>query len=284
MGIVMDIKDFINFKRYFKQAYLEIADNKFCTDFAKKKFVHSIRVLNTGRELIRQEPILQSLSPATKDFAEKALLFHDVGRFEEICQVYRHEDFKRRDIWFSRKCDHGLLSYQIAGSSPEYNDIRITLPLKHHGHMVEDFYADSQYQNISDASLRREIETILFIVRDADKLANFHIHKYEDNLRRDPFYLCMSDDVRNGAVSAGVMQEFQNHRVIRSALVKSYADRLVMVISWIFDLNFAHSLHLCINEGYLAFLFETLKQYNSDNLLQNQITGVVEKWLAERLS
>lgn len=283
MGIVMDIKDFINFKSYFKQAYHEISDNKFCTDFAKKKFVHSIRVLNTGQELMQQEPTLQNLPPAIKGFAEKALLFHDVGRFEEICQVYRNEDFNRRDIWFSRKCDHGLLSYQIASNSQEYKDIRITLPLKHHGHMVEDFYADPQYQDISDTSLRREIETILFIVRDADKLANFYISKYEDNLRRDPFYLCMNDNIRNGAVSAEVMQEFQNRRVIRSTQVKSYADRLIMIISWIFDLNFAYSLQSCVKEGYLSFLLDILKQYNSDNLIQNQIVGVIDCWLAEHL-
>ena len=37
-------------------------------------------------------------------------------------------------------------------------------------------YADDEYQNISNKKLQKEVEEICFIIRDADKIANLHIH------------------------------------------------------------------------------------------------------------
>ena len=63
-------------------------------------------------------------------------------------------------------------------------------------HMMEEFYADPEFQDVADPETGRQLLAILFWVRDADKLANFYIQRYEDNLRKDPFFVTMSEEVR----------------------------------------------------------------------------------------
>ncbi len=58
---------------------------------------------------------------------------------------------------------------------PEYDNILITLPVKHHGHLIEDFYTDSEYRNIEDRTIKEQVEKIIFTIRDADKIANFNL-------------------------------------------------------------------------------------------------------------
>ena len=53
--------------------------------------------------------------------------------------------------------------------------------------MMEEFYADPEFQDVADPETGRQLLAILFWVRDADKLANFYIQRYEDNLKRSVF-------------------------------------------------------------------------------------------------
>lgn len=276
-------QDLINFKQYFQEALNYVLDSEFCTAFAKKKFTHSVQVLEIGRQLMAKDTRLQNRNPEFCQLAEQALLFHDVGRFKEIKLMYDENCEKIANSWFSRKHDHGVYSAEIMGDSCDYNDQRIVLPLKHHGHMIEQFYLEPEFQMITNVELKKEIEEILFLVRDADKLANFYIQKHEDNLHREPFYQLMSEDVAKAPLSTEVMEQFFNHRAIQVKTIKSYADRLVCFISWLFDFNYNTSIKICFDEGYIHNLLDVLSQYNHDTEMQEKITHFVNDFFQEKI-
>ena len=139
-------------------------------------------------------------------------------------------------------------------NEPGYNDVRILAALKHHGHMMEEFYADPEFQDVADPETGRQLLAILFWVRDADKLANFYIQRYEDNLRKDP-----------------------------TGTVKSYCDRLLCCLSWIYDLNYKASYRLCAEHGYFDMLLELLAEYNRDTGAQEKIARTVRSFLAQKI-
>lgn len=214
---------------------------------------------------------------------EKALLFHDVGRFMEVYEMYRNNAFADHGSWFSKRCDHGLLSYEMMKNEPGYNDVRILAALKHHGHMMEEFYADPEFQDVADPETGRQLLAILFWVRDADKLANFYIQRYEDNLRKDPFFVTMSEEVRRAPLSPEAVAQFEAGQVILTGTVKSYCDRLLCCLSWIYDLNYKASYRLCAEHGYFDMLLELLAEYNRDTGAQEKIARTVRSFLAQKI-
>lgn len=203
------------FREKFRPLYAAVKDSGFCRQFAAKKYRHSVQVLTIGRKIAARDEQLKKEDAAFHALGEKALLFHDVGRFMEVYEMYRNNAFADHGSWFSKRCDHGLLSYEMMKNEPGYNDVRILAALKHHGHMMEEFYADPEFQDVADPETGRQLLAILFWVRDADKLANFYIQRYEDNLRKDPFFVTMSEEVRRAPLKIQFFLRAKRREVCR---------------------------------------------------------------------
>ncbi len=275
-----DLKIFIE---KFKPIYAQVKNDKNCLHFLTKKYRHSIQVLQIGEEIARKDKLLSQENPSVLDLGKKALLFHDVGRFAETAHLFEDKAFAKNDFWFSAKYDHGVLSYEMMKNENEFNDVRILAALKHHGHMMEVFYADEEFTHISDSEIQRQMMLILRWVRDADKLSNFYIQKYENNLKLEPFFLTMSDKVRQAPVSEEVMAQFEAGKVILTSTIKSYCDRLICFLSWIFDLNYQASYQICAEQGYFDILLNVLAEYNHDVDLQQQITTRIHQELSKQI-
>jgi hypothetical protein len=271
------------FREKFRPLYAAVKGSGFCRRFAAKKYRHSVQVLTIGREIAARDEQLKKEDAAFHALGEKALLFHDVGRFMEVYEMYRNNAFADHGSWFSKRCDHGLLSYEMMKNEPGYNDVRILAALKHHGHMMEEFYADPEFQDVADPETGRQLLAILFWVRDADKLANFYIQRYEDNLRKDPFFVTMSEEVRRAPLSPEAVAQFEAGQVILTGTVKSYCDRLLCCLSWIYDLNYKASYRLCAEHGYFDMLLELLAEYNRDTGAQEKIARTVRSFLAQKI-
>lgn len=271
------------FREKFRPLYAAVKGSGFCRRFAAKKYRHSVQVLTIGREIAARDEQLKKEDAAFHALGEKALLFHDVGRFMEVYEMYRNNAFADHGSWFSKRCDHGLLSYEMMKNEPGYNDVRILAALKHHGHMMEEFYADPEFQDVADPETGRQLLAILFWVRDADKLANFYIQRYEDNLRKDPFFVTMSEEVRRAPLSPEAVAQFEAGQVILTGTVKSYCDRLLCCLSWIYDLNYKASYRLCAEHGYFDMLLELLAEYNRDTGAQEKIARTARSFLAQKI-
>ena len=119
---------------YYKKCLKKVEKNEFLVMYAQEKLKHSYQVVGAGNYIMRHEDIFAKNKD--KDFlrsAKLAYLFHDIGRFEEIEKHFANPN---------QKHDHSILSYEILKTLPEYAKPEILLPIKHHGHMIEDLYKD----------------------------------------------------------------------------------------------------------------------------------------------
>lgn len=280
----MNHADLILFGKKFRPLFDTVKDSEFCRQFAAKKYRHSVQVLMIGREIAARDEELKKESADFHALGEKALLFHDVGRFMEIYKMYQDNAFADHGSWFSKRYDHGVLSYEMMKDEPGYNDVRILAALKHHGHMMEKFEQDSEFHNLADWEIERQMRAILGWVRDADKLANFYIQRYEDNLKKDPFFVTMSEEVRQAPLSADVVAQFEAGQVILTGTIKSYCDRLLCCLSWIYDLNYKASYQLCAEHGYFEMLLNLLAEYNHDADAQEKISARIRGCLAQKIA
>ncbi len=271
------------YKSVYRQNLFHLQGDKVWQEFAVKKYIHSIQVLQTGRKILEAETQLFSLPGKQKHLIETALLFHDIGRFKEACHMHDIRFDGTRKSWFCHKFDHGMVSAEIISSEPVYNDWRLILPLRHHGHLIEALYTDSDYQRLN-ANSRQEVNTIISVVRDADKLANLYAIKYKDNFRNEPFFLTCSEELKFAPASLGVLHDFLNRKVVKTTDIRSLTDRILCTLAWIHDFNFRSSVKIFQKEQYHLALFKELDIYTPDESVRNEIKSTFEKFLSERLS
>jgi len=252
------IEDFIELKKHYQKAAAEIPADSFYHFTINHKYRHSIQVLQAGREIMNNTPELAYISDDFRSTAERALLFHDIGRFHEAVCIYR-DSLKNIEVAAgSNKYDHGFIGYDILKQIPRYNNLKLLLAIKYHGKMMEQVRASDLWQEAEKSPNEKEIKQILYIVRDADKLANLRVHKTDNHLKADSFYKQLSPEAKKAGISPKVMQQFENHQVVYFPTIHSYNDRVMMVLSWLFDFNFQYTRTLFLNDGYADYLLNEL--------------------------
>ena len=272
-------QDFITFKQYYQETAQKIpADSPFTRDITHK-FKHSVDVLHIGEKILENTPELKTADTKFKTFAKKALLFHDVGRFKEALNRYKKE--KKHIKIAPSACDHGLIGYNLMKKNPAYNDIRILFSLCYHGKMMDRVFRSELYRKIKNSPHKEDIIKILYLVRDADKLSNLKNIKKEGHLKKDVFYRQLSSKAQNAPLSESVKEQFLAKKTILFSTVYSFSDRLLMVLSWIFDLNYEFTKETFVKNGYDKYLFSELKNYhhNKEDLkkIQTLIRETLEK-------
>ena len=213
--------------------YIADEDGKFA---AYRKLKHSLQVYGAGNFIIKHEDYYLNKSADFIKTAKMAVLLHDIGRFEEIKSLCDGV----------LKFDHSLQGSKILKTIPDYSDIRITLPIKHHGHMPDAFYNDEEYTSITDAKLKEEVEQIFWLVRDADKIANLAL------MTREPEYLIKNIFFNNALnkaddskpilyVTPKAKADFLSNKIVNHKDMNSLVDRLLQVLALKFELYYATS-------------------------------------------
>lgn len=256
-------EDFIEFNRYYRQAIEQIPDNSFYHWSINHKYRHAVCVLREGRDILNHSDELADCSEKFRTYAEHALLFHDVGRFTEWAERYKAEQQNLNVKAASDFYDHCLIGYNLMKNKPIYGDWRILFAIRYHGKMMQDVKATEDWQKIQQMPSKDDIIKILYLVRDADKLANLSVIKSDNHLTQDVFYRQLTEQTLYAPISESVMAQFAAGQTIRFPTVKSFADRVLMVISWIYDFNYSHTKRMFKQKGYDKFLFELLRQYHS---------------------
>lgn len=251
----------IKFKTYYQQAAQKIPHDSFYFEANNHKYRHSIDVLNAGRELLQTTPELADANADFKHQAERALLFHDVGRFEENVKRYEAEAAKHELSALSNAYDHGLIGYEILQNLPPYNDLRILLAVRYHGKMMSEVKQSAMWREVEKLPTEQadEIKKILYLVRDADKLANLKVQKAHHHLRQDAFYKQLSPEAVTGSFSTLPKEQFFAGQTVDYTNLKTYADRVLMVLSWIYDFNFLNTKKFFFTRQYDQYLLQELK-------------------------
>lgn len=253
-------QDFLIFKQYYKQAIEKLPTDSFFYQNINHKFKHSVDVLHIGQQIMAHTPELQTKNTQFRDIAEKSLLFHDLGRFKEALNNYNNE--KKHLPSCLHHYDHGLIGYNILKKNPSYNDERILFSLRYHGKIKSSVTRALHNKTIQNSPLKQDITDIVNLVRDADKLANLKVIKKDNHLTKDLFYRNLTKDARVAPLSEKVKQQFIKKQTIRYGDLHSYADRILMILSWIFDLNYQYTQKLFTLRGYDKYLLRELSRFH----------------------
>ena len=124
--------------KYLK-CFHTVKSDAYYASFANEKKRHSLQVLGAGNYLIRHIEWLKNKSPEYIELIKTAVFLHDIGRFDDIESRFLH----------GKACDHGIEGCNYLRKTELFNDIRICLPIKHHGHVIKDLYDDKEYQSIN---------------------------------------------------------------------------------------------------------------------------------------
>lgn len=252
-----------------------VKDSLYHKSFVNEKIRHSLQVAGAGNGILRNEPYFQNKSAEFNEVARTAILLHDIFRFNEIRILYQE----------NKKVDHGVEGAKLLSLMSDFNNPLIVLPVKHHGHMIEDFYEDKAYASIENEELREQIKHIIFAVRDADKIANWQILTNEfENMRI--VWLPHPEDTscKQEIISDEVWNSFINREVVPNAYIKTNADCLLSVLAWIFDINYKYSVTYCMRLKHLEGFKKVAKSLKIEQSRANMVFDVVEKYIKERFS
>jgi hypothetical protein len=250
-----------------------VKNSPFHLAYVEEKLRHSLQVAGAGNGIVRHEAYFQNRSESFIELTRTAILLHDVFRFEEVRRLFES----------NQPCDHGVEGAGLLASLPSFNDIRITLPIRHHGHMIEALYDDPDYQNIADPTLKSDVEHIAFAVRDADKIANWQILTHEFEAMRT-VWLPHSDDrsEAQSLVDARLLNSYAQQILTADRVKNTNADVIAFTLGWVFDINYAYSITYARRLDLFNAFMRTFETLHTPREQQEQIRAAVADYVAKR--
>lgn len=244
-----------------------VEGNPYYENYANEKLHHSLQVFGLGKYIFKHE--FSDKNEVFMDIALTAVLLHDIGRFKEI------------ELWYDGAkgwLDHGRIGYEILKDMTEYQDFRILLTVKHHGHMIEEFYSDIDYQRIGDEKLKKEIEEIIFLVRDADKMANLFLFVNAPSVEESMLYkldiVNMPKEQKTAPISENIFDDFMSGKVLLNDDIYSASDNILRYIAWLYDINFKSSMEFYIGHKLIDKYISYLRYYSQD---ENKLIAIEKK-------
>ena len=265
--MLAEAKDLL--KKTYLPAQEKLSTSRDWQAFAEEKYVHSLQVLGAGNYILGHEEFFINKSPEFIDLAKTVLVLHDIARFEEI--VRRSQNINNYD--------HGVEGAKLLEDLPPFNDILITLPIKHHGHMIEDFYNDDAFKAINDPQQIEDVKNLIFLVRDADKIANFnqlcnpHFHEWHK-------YFFPEKDI-SSQITPMVKKAFLQETLVPRPNIITRADRMLSLLSWFYDINYNASLEFCSKlkiDNVMINIFKSMMHDNVDDEIIDKMTS----WLKQK--
>ena len=253
----------------YNQCIEVVGKDEFHTYFAEEKIRHSLQVAGAGNYLVEHVDWLKTKSAEYREMVKTACMLHDVCRFSQITKNFHGQ----------KNYDHGVAAYEFLNHTALFDDIRIILPIKHHGHMIEKLYADEEYQRL-DEGLRREVELICFLVRDADKIANFNMMTHE--ARYLPLFIDVDRELTDEdfKISEVVWKNaFVNDTIPRPCT--TVAESMAAFISWYMDINYRAAIDYCSKLGVTDLMFKLFDKYCSDEEFKRKYSEHIYKHLNE---
>lgn len=270
-------KDEAFLRKYYEDCRKYVAGSQELCFYADEKFRHSMQVVGAGNYLLKHEKTFQNWTEQEKYLAWLGCLFHDVGRFREICKRYENKDLHGANL---RKYDHGEFSYEILQTSSQYLNPLLLFPIRHHGHLDADFFGEAGYLAASQKD-KETMKNIFFLIKDADKIANFYL------FRRHPEYygslICGTEKMRSAA-SPKVVESLSRQELCRNADIATPLDQMLRILSWVFDIKFKQSFVFLKKLGCIEDMLLRIQENNIDNKTQEKIEKVIKNFITESIN
>ncbi len=252
----------------YQTNYEIVKQSNYHRAYVNEKIKHSMQVSGAGNGIIANEPYFKDKSDDFIDIARTAILLHDIYRFQEVRILFET----------GQKIDHGLKGAEFLEKTKDFNDIRITLPVKHHGHMIEEMYQDESYQKLSP-SLQEEVKHIAFAVRDADKIANWYLLALSwYDMRK--VWLPSPDNFSSdqAKIDTTLWDYFINDKISPNKLRKTNGDTTVSILCWLFDINYDYSIKYSKKLRILEKWCHILEKLNIDSEKIEIIKQTMQKY------
>lgn len=187
-----------------------------------------------------------------------AALYHDAGRFP---QYATYGTFKDRD-----STDHALLGVRtlrrhgaLAGEDAGTRALVLGAVAMHNRRVVP-------------ARLSTGLDTVTRVVRDADKLDIVRImlgHMGPEGKHSDVVLLSVSDDPER--YTEAIVDQVRAGRIGDYALMRYENDFKLLMLSWVFDLNFRPARRAFLERGFAGSLFGLLPRTPELTALEDRI-------------
>jgi len=236
----------------FAASYLDVPGDGFAYTL---KIEHTKHVLAIAERLAREENLPQRLVPACR----LAALLHDVGRFPQYRQYRTFRD--------AESANHAALSITYILREKLLADVPNTTRRLVLGAVY--LHNKRSLPELTSPDLR----TVAQIVRDSDKL----------DIYRVLIAHFSQPEQQHPEVALNVLDEPDkfSEPVLHNLLDRNYGDYRhivyandfkLMVIGWLYDLNFPAACRLLKKQRYLDVLFDSLPHHDHIDHLRRQIT------------
>lgn len=235
-----DIKIFRKFFRnYVKKFYSDAEIDNETKINMKLKEVHTYRVYRNIAHISKS----LNLKEEEINLAKAIALFHDIGRFEQLRQYKTFSDRKSEnhsEIGLKILDEKGVLNL----IEEKEREILITAIRFHNVREIPDLNEKNLF--------------FCRLIRDADKIDIFKvwIDYFEHKSSHDPSYgmdLCNSDEYSHNIVS-----DILVNKISLLENVRTYNDIKLLLLTWIYDINFDPSLNLILKRRYIQKIFKIL--------------------------
>lgn len=240
-----------------EKMYLELAKKLLSEEYENKyqlanahgkrlmdeKIRHSYQVLGMGNYLLKNEDVFKNGTSDEIDFLKAIVLLHDIGRFQE---------------GVTSGIDHGVFGADLLKDKTIFNMITAYLPIKHHGHLIEELYDDVDYKALGKEE-KNIIDRYIYLIRDADKLANSYLLFREFAEFETLFFSPMPIDTKYP--SEKVLSDFMACKSVNKKDIKSHADHALMIIACVYDLKYKSSFVFLKKMKIIEGLFDLFSKF-----------------------
>lgn len=222
------------FKKYTLDYDLTIAK-------VNNKIDHSFRVMEISKQIAKE----QNLTEDGIELAELIGLLHDIARFEQYKQ---YKTFRDVD-----SIDHGDYGEKILKQN-QY--IRKYIEIADYDNIILKAIRNHNKFEI-EQGLSQEEELFAKIIRDADKIDIY----YE---AAEMFWKDAKKIVENSRLSPEIEEQFNNRNTIKreKGVQLNELDKMVLTLSFIYDINFMESFHIIKDKDYINRI---INQFNFSN-------------------
>ena len=242
----------------YHQSFDAVRQSAFHKAFVNEKIKHSFQVAGAGNGILAHEAYFQGKSKEFTEIAKTAILLHDIYRFREV----------RGWLETGQKIDHSIEGAHFLKTKPDFDNILITLPVKHHGHMIERFFEDEEYLAL-DEQTKDEVKHIAFAVRDADKIANWNlVCSNTFGAFREVWFPSPDDHSKaQGFVRGDLLEYFFACKVSPIKIRQTNAEMIFSLMCWLFDMNYEYSILYCKRLKLFDAFCTILKEIQVDDSL-----------------
>ena len=230
------------------------------TSSIKLKQEHTRRVLNEARDISAS----LNLSAHRQRQVELAAVFHDIGRFPQLKLFGTFKD--------SESANHGLLGYKVLRQEKILDDLSTV-----DRQLVLQAVIMHNKPQIP-AGLPEQLDQVLRIVRDSDKLDIIHIFisHWSNNSGKNRVVTHGLDDDPE-CLTESILKQALAGKIVNYNEISWMNDLRLFLCCWVYDINYPFTKKEFLRRNYLGSLMASLPDIKNIHMLKKRLKIVLSK-------